>query len=84
MSQAEKTSLGYDHIEKLIETENFTNLNKSFAEAYHKLELMFGDVAGGVKKQKEAEKAMKAYELTTDLLNYLLAVKKQVIQTNKK
>ena len=38
------------------------------------------DRAGGLKKQKGAQKAMKAYELTTELMNELLKIKAQIVK----
>lgn len=67
--------LGYPQIEKLLDSEDFNRLNKSFGEAYHRLEVIQGDVSAGLKKQKAAGRALKAYELTTDLIKELLNIK---------
>lgn len=65
---------GYPEIEHLIDTEDFSEVNKQFQEAYDKLE----EVAKhkrGLKKSREAKKAMKAIELTMDLFRELLTIK---------
>lgn len=71
----ENARLGYPTIENLIETEDFEGLNKSFSESYGKLKAILDDKSAGLKKHKEARKAMKSYELTTDLLKELLQLK---------
>ena len=82
--QPKVTTLGYPHIEQLLETENFETINKSFAEAYDKLEVMMKDRAAGLKKQKDAQKAMQAYELTVELINELLKVKREIAKQRGK
>ncbi|OVE81484.1 hypothetical protein BVY03_03615 [bacterium K02(2017)] len=77
---ATDANLGYPQIEKLIENEDFGTINKSFADAYALLEKIKHDTSGGIKKQKAAQKAMKAYELTTELINELLKIKYQIIK----
>lgn len=67
--------LGYPQIEKLLDSEDFSRLNKTFGEAYHKLEAIQGDVSAGLKKQKAAGRAIRAYELSTDLIKELLNIK---------
>jgi len=65
---------GYPEIERLIDTEDFSEVNKQFQAAYDKLE----DVAKhkrGLKRSREAKKAMKAIELTMDLFRELLTIK---------
>lgn len=71
-------SLGYPHIEALLETENFTPVNKSFGEAYQKLETIMKDRSVGLKKQKNAQKAIVGYELAVGLMNELLKIKKEM------
>lgn len=78
-----KAGMGYPHIENLLETEDFDEINKSFAAAYEKLELILKDRSGGLKKQKSARTAMKAYELTTELINELLQIKHQLIKMRR-
>jgi len=81
--QSKPVSLGYPQIEKLIDSENFEALNKSFGEGYANLEKILGDSSVGVKKQKAAAKAMKAYELTTDLIKELLNIKYELRRLKK-
>lgn len=80
LKQPQKSTLGYPHIEALLENENFDGINKSFLDAYASLEKIMKDRSGGMKKQKGAQKAMKAYELTTDLFNELLKIKHQILK----
>ena len=80
---AKESVLGYPLIESLLETEKFEALNKSFAEAYQKLETMMLDREAGLKKQKDARKAMRAYELTTDLIKELLKIKYQILKAKE-
>ena len=77
---ATDADLGYPQIEALLESENFETINNSFALGYEKLEKIKSDRSGGLKKQKAAQKAMKAYELTTELINELLQIKYQIIK----
>lgn len=76
----EETTLGYPHIEKLLETEKFEEVNKSFSAAYETLEKIMKDRSAGLKKQKSAQKAMQAYEFTVKLMNYLLKVKHEMVR----
>jgi len=65
---------GYPEIERLIETEDFTDINEIFKNAYEKLD----EVAKhkrGLKKSRDARKAMKAIELVMDLFRELLTIK---------
>lgn len=80
-SGQKESSLGYQMIERLLENEDFTALNKSFADAYQRLEKLMADREAGLKKQKDARKAMRAYELTTDLIKELLKVKYQLLKS---
>ncbi|HBF13556.1 MAG TPA: hypothetical protein DDW49_09295 [Deltaproteobacteria bacterium] len=79
-----KQSMGYPTMEKLLETEDFTQLNQSFKSCYETLERMFKSKAGGgLGKQKQIRQALQAYELTTDLIKYLLEVKKRMVEAAK-
>lgn len=73
---------GYPRIERLIETENFENINKSFAAAYTNLEKISKQKAG-LGKAKQAKKVMKAYELVMNLFKDLLKLKYQLVEANK-
>jgi hypothetical protein len=67
-------SSGYPEVERLIETEDFVEINESFEAAYTELD----EIARrkkGIRTQKDAKKAMKALELTLDLFRELLAIK---------
>jgi len=65
---------GYPAVEQLIDTEDFEVLNAAFEGAYGEL-LQVSKKKKGLKTQREAKKAMKALELTLDLLRELLAIK---------
>ena len=74
-----KFTMGFPLIENLIETENFDDLNKSFLDAYSKLEGISKNDKNATRR-KQAKKAMKCYEKTMDLLRELLGVKEQMIK----
>ena len=74
MAERRQTSLGYPNIEKLIDSEDFQDVNRSFSKAYQELEKL-SKSKGGLKKAKEAKKAMKALENVSELLKELLKVK---------
>lgn len=77
--QGKKLSAGYPAVEALIDTEEFDPLNITFEQAYAKL----SEIARhkrGLKKSREARKAMKAIERVMDLLRELLAVKYRLQQ----
>lgn len=78
-----QAGLGYPLIEKLLETEDFDRINKSFSETYKKLEKIFQDNSQGLKRQKEARNAMTAYEYTTGLIRELLKVKYEILEQQK-
>lgn len=80
----ENQSLGYPLIEEMLETEDFKRVNQSFSASFQKLERIFHDHASGIKKQKEARKAMEAYEYTVELVKELLKLKYQVEEEQKK
>ena len=65
---------GYPEIEQLIETEDFTEINEKFKDAYEQLE-QISKYKRGLKKSREAKKAMKALELVMDLFRELLTIK---------
>ncbi len=65
---------GYPAIEKLIDTEDFDELNAAFEAAYAQL-MEITNSKKGLKTQREAKKIMKSLELTLDLLRELLSIK---------
>lgn len=74
---------GYPAVEKLIDTEDFDELNQAFEAAYEELH----DIAKrkkGLRTQREAKKAMRSLELTMDLLRELLAIKYRLQEEAKK
>ncbi len=74
--------VGYPRIERLIDTEEFDVVNKSFAASYGELEKVARQKAG-LGKAKQAKKAMKSYELVMDLLKELLKLKYQMQEAIK-
>jgi len=70
-------TMGYPRVEKLIETEDFTEINQVFEKAYTEL----AETARhkkGLKKSRDAKKVMKSMELVMDLFRELLAIKYQL------
>lgn len=64
----------FPSIEKLLASEDFTPVNKSFSAIYKALETVSRG-RGGMGKTAEARKAMKAIERVMDLLRDLLKLK---------
>jgi hypothetical protein len=74
-------SMGYPRIEKLIDTEDFAEINDVFEAAYMELY----EVARhkkSIKKSKDAKKIMKSMELVMDLFRELLSIKYQLQEMN--
>ena len=67
--------LGYPIMEKLLETEDFSKINKTMTASYETLERLLKGKSGGLQKQKKVRQALKAYDLTLDLLQELLKAK---------
>ena len=65
---------GYPEIERLVDSEDFDEVNEKFQNAYDKLEGI-SKQKRGLKKSREAKKAMKAIELVMDLFRELLTIK---------
>lgn len=77
-------TLGYPTIEKLLENENFDELTQSMKESYDLLERMLQEKSKGMKKQRDILKALKAFDLSSDLLRYLLKTKAEMLKEEKK
>lgn len=75
-------SAGYPAVEDLIESEDFNQINDTFEKAYQGLETL-AKTTGGLKKSREARKAMKSIELVMDLLRELLAIKYKLQELGK-
>ncbi|MFO1464580.1 MAG: hypothetical protein U1F66_12470 [bacterium] len=82
-NQEEALTAGYPRIEKLIETEDFDAVNKSFGHSFEELEKI-AKQKSGLGKGKSAKKAMRSYELTMDLFKELLKLKYQMMEVLKK
>ncbi len=78
----EALTAGYPRIEKLIETENFDEVNKSFGAAYEELNKI-AKAKRGLGQGKSAKKAMRSFELTMDLFKELLKLKYQIMDAGK-
>lgn len=65
---------GYPAVERLIDTENFEELNETFEAAYAEL-FEISKKRKGFKARRDAKKAMRSLELTLDLFRELLAIK---------
>lgn len=78
-----QVSAGYPAIERLIDTEDFSAVNNAFESAYKEL----GETARvkrGLKKSREAKKAMLAIELTMNLFKELLEIKYKIQEMLKR
>lgn len=65
---------GYPAVERLIDSEDFGEINAAFETAYGTL-MDIEKKKKGLKAKRDAKKAMRALELTSDLLRELLAIK---------
>jgi transposase-like protein len=70
-------SAGYPAIEKLIDSENFNQINAVFEKAYNELSEQ-AKVKRGLKKSREAKKAIHAIELIMSLFKELLEIKYKI------
>ena len=68
----------YPAIEKLIDSEDFNQINKNFTKVYKELEDM--GKGGGLKKSGQTRKAMVALEKVMDLLREILKLKYQLMK----
>ena len=73
-ARPKETTAGYPEVEYLIETEDFADINEKFKNAYEQLEGM-AKQKRGLKKSRDARKAMKSMELIMDLFRELLTIK---------
>jgi len=72
--------LSYPIIESLVQSEDFSKVNTSVTGCYETLEKMLKNKTGGMSKQKKIRAALKAYDLTIDLLRQLLKTKYDLIR----
>ena len=70
-------SAGYPAVEKLIDTEEFDHINKVFESTYSEMDEI-SRKKRGLKKGRDAQKAMKAIEQVVDLFKELLEVKYKI------
>lgn len=76
-------SAGYPAIEDLLDSEDFKGTNAAFEAAYRELEGI-AKVKRGLKKSREAKKAMAAIELIMSLFKELLEIKYKIAQMLKR
>jgi hypothetical protein len=74
-----EVSAGYPLIERLIDTENFDGVNSAFEGAYNSL-MEQARTKRGLKKSRDAKKAMYAIELVMSLFKELLEIKYKIQQ----
>lgn len=74
--------IGYPAVEKLIETEDFKDINEAFEAAYEEL-IIIQKRKKGLKTQRDSKRIMRALELTMELLRELLAIKYRIIEEKK-
>jgi len=75
--------LQFPALERLMETEEFDDLNRTFIEAYDTLEKIYlakASVKVDAEKKKSARKIMRSLELTMNLLRDFLQVKDDLIR----
>lgn len=75
-------SAGYPAVEALIDSENFDNINRAFEKAYLELDTI-NRKKRGLKKGRDAKKAMKAIEHVVDLFKELLSIKYRLQEVMK-
>ncbi len=76
--EAEKRVVSqFPSIEALLECEDFSKVNKNFAEVHEALEKI-NRSRGGLGKSTDVRKALKAIERVMDLLRELLKIKYQM------
>lgn len=73
--------MGYPRVEKLIDTEDFGEINDVFEAAYAELDKIVRHKKS-IKKSRDAKKIMKSMELVMDLFRELLAIKYQLQEMN--
>ncbi|MBI4365562.1 MAG: hypothetical protein HY543_01965 [Deltaproteobacteria bacterium] len=73
-SKGKVLSAGYPAVEDLIDSEQFDPLNQTFERAYQALEEIARHKRG-LRKSRDARKAMRAIERVMDLFRELLAIK---------
>lgn len=67
-------SVGYPRVEKLIDSEDFTDINNVFEAAYKELSEIAREKRK-IKRSKDAKKAMHSIELVMNLFKELLEIK---------
>lgn len=83
-SSSKKTLPGYPIIEKLIETEDFSQVDQTMSVSYEALQRLLKQRTGGMKAQRQVRQAVKAFDLTLDLMKILLKTKYEMIEKIEK
>jgi hypothetical protein len=65
---------GYPNVEKLVDTEDFVEINEAFEVAYTNLDEI-AHKKKGFKIHRDVKRAMRSLELTLELFRELLALK---------
>lgn len=81
-SEGKCGKIGYPAVERLIETEDFKDINEAFESAYEEL-IIIKKRKKGLKTQRDSKRIMRALELTMELLRELLAIKYRIIEEKK-
>ncbi|MBI2346576.1 MAG: hypothetical protein HYV03_06815 [Deltaproteobacteria bacterium] len=81
--QGKVLSAGYPAVEALVDSEQFDPLNAAFEKAYEELSAIARQKRG-LRRSREARKAMRAIERVMDLLRELLAIKYRMQQATAK
>ncbi len=81
--KGKKVTAGYPAIEALIDSEDFSLVNETFEAAYGEL-AEESKIKRGLRKSREAKKAMHAIELVMALLKELLEIKYKIAALAKK
>lgn len=74
---------GYPAIEQLIDSEDFGHFNEVFEKAYNEL-VEQAKIKRGLKKSREAKKAMRSIELVMELFKELLEIKYRLLEMMKR
>ena len=77
----EKASLGFPTLEAFVESETLDTIAVQLQPSFEKLEKLESESKGEIKTA--AIKAIQAFELTADLLDYLFETKKKLEENQK-
>ena len=75
--------MGFPSLERLVEQDSYDEFNKVMLESYDELEKIIQSKGGDAMRRKAAKKAMRAMELTMNLLRDFLQVKDELMRNQK-